>query len=152
MAKEYGKAAPDANYETNAKFLLEIEGIAIMAFEKITMGDSEWGVIEGRTGIDELVKGTSSGLKKPMVITVEKHLRVGGADDVKEIIDWHNAGSKDRKSGAVAHLDRDGAETIRFNFKNAWIPKITPFELDASQDSNPTVFVFDLSIPEITLG
>jgi phage tail-like protein len=142
-----GKAPADATLVPNAKFLLEVDNITIMSFEKITIGDSEWGVIEGRTGTDELHKLTSSGLKTVTTFTVEKQLRdEGGADDVKEIINWHAAGSKDRRTGAVVFLDRDDNELIRLEFSHGWISKFTYPELDASQNNTPLAFIFDISV------
>lgn len=140
----------DANYEPNAKFILEIDDIAITSFEKVTIGDSDWGIIEGRTGTDALHKITSSGLKSPTTITLEKHLRDGGAGDVVEIINWHAAGSKDRRSGAIVILNRDDEEQMRFEFKNGWISKFTAPELDAGQENNPTVFTFEISVGTVT--
>jgi phage tail-like protein len=142
----------DANYQPNAKFRLDIDDITITSFEKVTFGDSEWGVIEGRTGVDPLHKITSSGLKTVTTITLEKHLREGGASDVAELINWHQSGSKDRKSGAVVILDREDVEQLRFEFKNAWVSKVTIPELDAAQEASATIFVVELSIGEITLG
>ena len=54
----------DANYQPNARYLVEIDGIALMACEKATFGDSEWGIIEGRTGADPLyaLRGTFAAL------------------------------------------------------------------------------------------
>jgi len=145
----YGKAAPDANYELAGKFLLEIDGIAIMAFEKIKIGDSEWGLGEGRTGADPLTKTTFSGLKKPNIITIEKSVRVGGVDDVKEILEWHLSGSKDRRDGSIVTLDRDGQEIYRENFKNAWVSKVTHPERDASSDDAQLTYTFELSVSEV---
>ena len=144
----YGAALPDANTELNSKFLLEIDNIAIMAFEKLTFGDSEWGLITNRTGADDLTKQTASGLKKETTLTIEKHLRVGGAADVNELVQWHQLGSKNKKSGSVVMMDRDGNETLRINFKGAWVSKVGFPELDASQEDQNSVWTFDLSIPE----
>lgn len=137
------------NYESNALFSLEIDDISIMSFEKVTFGDSEFGVIEGRTGIDPHYKQTSSGLKMTTDITIEKHLREGQKSEVLEITDWHQGGSKDRRSGAVVIHDRLGTEVIRFNFKDAWVSKASYPELDANQENNPVVFTFTLSVGEI---
>lgn len=142
-------APKDATYVPNARFILEIDNISIMSFEKVGMGDSEWGIIEGRTGADDLIKNTSSGLKTVTTFTIEKHLRdSGGSEDIKELINWHAAGSNDRRTGAIIIQDREGAELLRYEFKYAWISKHTPPELDASQDNSPLVFIFELSVGE----
>ena len=143
---------PDANYEPNVKFILEIDDIALTSFEKVTIGDSTWGIIEGRAGTDPLTKITSSGLKSVQVITLEKQMRDGAAQDLNELIVWHTAGSKDRRSGAIAILNRDDEELMRFNFKLGWVSKFTPPELDANQDNTAMVFKFEISIGEVTLG
>jgi len=143
----------DATYVPNAKFILEIDDIAITSFEKVTMGDSEWGILDGRTGTDPLYKITSSGIKTPSIITIEKHLRDSdGISDIKPIITWHQAGSKDRRSGAIVVLDREDKEQIRFEFRNGWVSKFTPPELDASQENNPSIFAFEISIGEFTVA
>jgi len=149
MPKTYGAAAADANYIPNVKYMLEVDGIALMAFEKITPSDSEWGVIEGRTGIDPLVKIPSSGLKKTQTIECEKYIRDGGMSDVKEILDWHSQGSLDRRSGALIYMDREDVEILRLNFTNAWISKASLPDEDGTQDSNPMVFKFTIIAPEL---
>jgi len=151
MATNYGAASADANTELNSKFLLEIDNISVMAFEKITIGDSEWGLITNRTGADGLTKQTASGLKKETTLSIEKHLRVGGAADVNEIIQWHQLGSTSKKSGAIALLDRDGNEVMRLNFKEAWVSKVGFPELDAASEDSNSVFTFDLSVPEFVV-
>jgi hypothetical protein len=147
--KSYGASAPDANYLPNVKYMLEIDGIAIMAFEKLTPSDSEWGVIEGRTGIDPLVKIPSSGLKKTQTIEGEKHIRDGGIADIRELLTWHSKGSLDRRSGALVYMDREDVEIIRLNFKNAWISKTSLPDLDGTADSSPMVFKFTIVMPEL---
>lgn len=142
----------DANYQPNAKYLVEIDGIALMACEKVTFGDSEWGIIEGRTGADPLHKITSSGIKTATTITLEKHLREGGVDEVREMINWHASGSKERKSGAIVLQDRDGLELMRFEFTNGWVSKFTSPEMDATQDNSPMLFTFELSVGEYRLA
>jgi len=137
---------PNATYIPNAKFLLEIDGISIGSFEKATLGDSEWAIISGRTGDYALHKVTSSGLKTVTTLTLEKHLRDGGRDEVNEMLEWHKGGSKNRKSGSLVIADREDVEQIRYNFNDGWVSKITPPPMDASQDNSPLVFIFEISL------
>jgi len=142
---------PNSNYETSAKFLLEIDGIALTRFQKVTLGDSEWGIIASRSGTDKLSKVTSSGLRTELVITLEKHLQAGGEADINELIEWHQSGSLDRKSGAITYLDREDQPLVTFEFTDGWISKLTPPELDATQENSPLVFTFEISVGEYHL-
>lgn len=142
----------NSTYTPNAKFILEIDNISIGSFEKVSFGDSEWGVIEGRSGNSPLTKITSSGLKTVTTITLEKQLRDGGAAAVQELVDWHNAGSSDRRSGAVIYLNREDEEIQRISFDYGWVSKVTPPELDASQDNTPLVWSFEISVGSYTVS
>lgn len=148
----YGSAAPDANLELANKFVVEIDGIALAAFEKVKLPDLEWAVGETRTGIDALKKQTYSGLQKPGVISLEKALRVGGVADIKKLLEWARGGSTDRRSGSIFLTDRDGQEVLRFNFKNGWASKAAVPEMDASADSPAATFTFEISVPEWTVA
>lgn len=149
MAYSYGAAGPKADNELSSKFAIEIDGIRLAAFEKCSVGDSEHAVIESRTGIDPLTKQACSGLKNIQTVTIEKNLRVGGADDLEELINWHRAGSADKRSGSIISLDRDGNEIHRLNFADGWISKWTPPEFDASSDE-AQMHVFEITVPEVT--
>ncbi len=145
---DYGQAAPDANVETKSRFRIEIDNIQIMAFEKCVIGASEWTTGENRTGIDPPMKQRYSGMQKPIDVTLTKNERDGGAADVNEIIAWHQAGSRDRRSGAVIMLSQDGEEIRRFNFRNAWITKYTPSEADAANETDAMTHEFVLAVGE----
>jgi len=149
---EYGNAAPDAEVQLNSRFRLEIDGIQLMAFEKVTIGDSEWTEGTTRTGIDKLVKQTFAGVKNSIEITIEKNERIGGAADINQIIEWHQSGSSDRRTGAIIYLDRAGDPIRRLNFSNAWVKKWTPPEADANADDTAATHSFVLSVPEVSLG
>jgi len=148
----YGTAAANADVQLTSQFRLELDGIQVMAFEEVEIGDSEWSEITNRTGIDGLVTQTSSALKKPIDITIKKHERVGGAADIDSIIAWHQGGSGDRRNGAIIYLDRAGAVIRRLNFGNAWIKKYTFPPLNANEESGKAVHSFVLSVPEISVG
>jgi phage tail-like protein len=145
-------ADTQANFQPNCMYMLEIDGISTMSFEKLAINGSEWSIIEGRAGTDPLYKTTSSGLKTNQTITIEKHLRVGEVDDVKELINWHMAGSNTKKTGAVVLLDRDKAEIMRFNFKQAWVSKFTPPDLEGRADNTAMVFGFELAVAGLSVA
>lgn len=144
MAK-YGKAKPDANVEANARFILEVEKIALMAFEECKIGKSTWSKMANRVGVDGDTKRQSSGLLSQDPITCKKSVRVDGWQDVKEFLDWHSAGSKDRRTGAVIMMDRTGSEIARFSFVNAWISDRSEINLSALADGDPIDFTFELT-------
>ena len=144
---DYGTAAPDANVEIRSKFRLEIDGIAVGAFEAVKLGELKWGEITNRTGIDDLKQGTSTGLQVPTDITVKKMLRVGGIADIKQFYTWWNAGSTDRRSGAVVLLDRDDTEIDRVNFRNAFVLSISEIDLEAISEADAVEWEFTLRTP-----
>jgi len=146
----YGQAAADANLELKSKFRLEVDNISLMAFEGLKFGESTWGEIKSRTGVDGLTQETMSGLKQTTTIEITKKLRVGGAGDIAEILNWHTQGSKDRRGGSIIILDRDDNEVMRFNFKNAWVLTRSEIEFDASDETGDIPFVFTLSVAEVT--
>jgi len=142
----YGSAKPDANPELANCFVLELDRIKIAAFEKCKIGDKEWSVGQTRTGLDALELQTFSGLQKPTTIRFEKTLRAGGFSDLKQLVDWWNNGSKDRRGGSVTLLDRDGQDVWTIVFENAWVSKCEVPELDARGENPEATFVFEISI------
>lgn len=137
-----------ANPELASCFLVEIDGIAEGAFKAVKIGDSEWPIGENRSGIDPLIKSTYSGIKKPTTIELTKVLVEGAADTIRTFTDWHSAGSTDKRNGAIVHLDRTGAEVMRYNFSDGWVSKVKVPDLDATDDNAELGFVFTLSISE----
>lgn len=142
----YGTAPAGAISEIAVKFILEVDSVALTAFEKITISDSEWGVVPNRTGNDGLNMQEDSGLKKVQTIEFTKHHRAGGTADIKQLLTWHNAGAKDKRSGAVVYFDRDDTELMRLNFKDGWVMKVKPPESDAETEDAKMTWVFTLSI------
>lgn len=150
MAGPYGAAGPDAVPELGSKFILDIDGVQFGAVEKVTIPAQEWTVGEDRTSADDLNKGKYSGLHKSGPIVIEKHLRAGGIVDIKKIYDWKAGGSKDRRSGSIALLDREGNELMRWNFKEGWVSKMGDITLDATADDQKVPFIFEISVSEVT--
>lgn len=148
MSGTYGSAQPDANPELGAHFRLEVDNIAVAAFEECTLGASEWNTMDERTGIDGDTSQPVSGTKKPETCSCVKHLRVGGVEDILQLLNWHRKGSKDRRRGAIVHLDRDGNEIMRWNFTGGWISKRGEIPLKAAGGADPIPFPFDITAPE----
>lgn len=147
---KYGAAGPNADPQLSALFAVEIDGIGSMAFESYKLGDSETNIMEARTGIDSAVKRAAAGLDNVRTITLEKSLRVGGNPDMKQLTDWRQGKSSDKRSGAIIVFDRDKTEVVRFNFKDAWISKWGGPDGDASSDSDSVKFTFELTVSEVT--
>lgn len=140
---------PNADREITSRFDLELDGIARMGFERCVIPAQEWTTIERRTGTDDLTVQKSSGLRKSANLLCTKELRVGGTDEVFDLLDWFGAGSKDRRSGAIVQRNRDGVEIMRWNFTDGWISKHDEIELDASADSEPVMFRFELAVSKL---
>lgn len=146
MAEKFGAANSDASSEMNGKFLLEIDGIALAAFTKLTIGRSEWGKFPDRTGADSLKTKESSGLMKPAVLKLEKDLKIGGVSDIIQFLNWHQQGSLDRRTGAVILQDRNNAEKIRWTFNDGWLSAIDDIDLDATAENAPVKFAMEVSV------
>lgn len=148
----YGSAEANANVELNSKFRVEIDGVAVMAFEKFKLDDAEWGEVNARTGADDINTRTSSGLRKPHRMTVTKHLRVGGWADIAQFWEWFEKGSKERKDGAIVVLDRDGNDVGRVNFKEAWVQKSSFPEHDANNEAEALPYAWNIVARELDFG
>jgi hypothetical protein len=146
MSGTFGSARPDANPELANSFILELDRIKVAAFEKCKIGDKEWSLGQTRTGLDGLEQQTYSGLQKPVSIRFEKTLRVGGISDLKQLVDWYNGGSKDRRGGSVTLLDRDAKDVFTIVFENGWVSKCEVPEMDARSENPEATFVFEVSV------
>ena len=102
---------------TNFNFTVEIDGIKRAEFHECTGFNSSVDVIEHREG------GAISPLKlagqtKYANITLRR-----GVTDDRELYAWHldaAAGNVQRKNGSIVVRDRQGTETARWNFFDAW--------------------------------
>lgn len=147
----FGTAAQDASSEIGAKFILEVDNIALGAFTKVTTPRSEWGKMVDRTGADNMNLKESSGLIKSTTIKLTKDLKVGGVPDLQEFYTWHLQGSLDTRSGAIIILDRDDNEIMRYTFHDAWVSVIDEVELDATAESTPFTFSMELTVSKVTM-
>lgn len=147
-----GLAAPNAQHEITAKFHLELDGIAKFGFDQCTVPMREWGSVEGRTGLDGLTVTKSSGLKKVENIKCVKKLRAGGVAEVMSLLEWFEAGSTDKRNGAIINYDRAGNELIRWNFRDGWVMRHDEINLDASQENEALIFSFEIAVSDIVPG
>lgn len=145
----HGAAGPDANMELTANFALEMDGIEVTAYKKVSIDGSEWSTLSTRTGIDDLNMSTGSGLKKVHVITFEQPLREGGASDVEAIWNKHQLGSSAKFTGAVIQNNRDQTEVLRLTFRNGWIKKCTPPSWDAEEEAGVSIWSFEIEASEL---
>lgn len=144
-----GTADPGANHELTANFALEMDGIDVTAYKKLSIDGSEWSSLSTRTGIDDMNSPTGSGLKKVHVITFEQPLNEGGAADVATIWNKHQQGSSAKFSGAVVQNNREQTEVCRMTFKNGWIKKCTPPSFDAEEEAGASIYSFEIEASEL---
>ena len=147
---DYGAAGPDANPQLSAKFRIEIDGINLGAVQKATIDGSEWNTMNARTGIDDLDSLTASATKKVHVMTIEKNLVEGGESDIQAFMDWHDAGSSERKTGALVPLGRDGNEVLRITFAKGWLKKVTFPQFDAEDEAGPLTYTFEIEFSKLS--
>lgn len=143
---DYGAAAPDANIELKSLFRLEIDNVPSMAFEGLTVGEASWAEIEQRTGIDDLVRTKGSGLRDAETLKITKRLRVGGQADVIPILNWYMKGSTDRRNGSVIITNRETADILRINFKEAWVQSRGELDFNATEEGGTVDFTFTLRL------
>lgn len=146
---DYGAAGADSNLELSALFAVELDGIAVTAFEKVNIDGSEWATINSRLGTDNLETQTSSGLKKSHVITIEKNVREGGWADIKDLINWHNGGASDKRSGAIIHNNREGIEIGRISFTKGWMKKVTYPQMDSTEEGGGVIYTFEIECAHV---
>ena len=105
----------------NYNFLVELDGISRAAFQECSGFDSTIDVIEHREGGENTVLRKLPGMTKYSNIV----LKWGVTDDT-ELYDWHRKviqGDIERKNGSIVMLNRNGEETVRWNFIRAWPTK-----------------------------
>ena len=113
----------DFNYK------VEIDGIVRGAFQQCSGFDSTIDVIEHREGGENTTLRKLPGLTKYSNII----LKWGMTDDM-ELYTWHRdavLGRMQRRNGSIILLDREGNETARWNFYNAWPTKYDGPDLNA---------------------
>ena len=102
-------------------FRVEIDGVAIAAFNEVSGLVSETDVIEYRAG------GESNTVRKLPGLTRYANLvlRRGVTQDA-ELWNWRKSvvdGQVDRRNGSIILLEDDRSDVVRWNFVRGWISK-----------------------------
>ena len=117
----------------NARFLLEIDGIAIAGFSQATIPENSTEAVEYRDGNDPPTVRKLWSLNSYGNLTLEK----GVTDDSMALFEWRQTveqGQVDqaRRNVAVVVLDEEGEAGPRWEFENAWPTQYDAPDLDAT--------------------
>jgi len=113
----------------NFNFLVEIDGITQAGFSECTGFEISTDPVEYREGGYDNTVRKLPGLNKYGNIMLK-----WGLTDSKELYNWYRDiinGKVQRKTGSIVIRDLDGAEKVRWNFKEAWPTKYNPADLNA---------------------
>lgn len=105
-------------------FLVEIDGITRAAFRECSGLDTSQSPIEYREGGDPLTVRKLPGLNSYSAITLSR----GITADPPELYSWRRqaeVGNVQRVNGSIVLLNDQGAEVMRWNFREAWPSKWT---------------------------
>ena len=111
-------------------FLVELDGITRAGFRECSGLDSSQDPIDYREGNQRHTTRKLPGLVKHSNIS----LKWGITDDA-ELWNWRKQvmdGKIQRKNGSIILLDDEGAEKVRWNFRDAWPSKWTGPTLNAT--------------------
>ena len=100
------------------RFQVEIEGIADSRFLECSGLGSEVAVIEYREGGEPTAARKLPGRASYSDITLKR-----GITESKDLYEWHKAalqGNTQRRDGSIRLLDDEGAEVVRWVFRDAW--------------------------------
>jgi phage tail-like protein len=133
---------------TNFNFTVEIDSIKRAEFHECTGFNSSVDVIEHREG------GAISPLKlagptKYANITLRR-----GVTDDRDLYTWHleaAAGNVQRKNGSIVVRDRQGKETARWNFFDAWPVRWAGPALNA-EGNDVAIEEFELAVERLERG
>ncbi len=109
---------PRTDPYSNARFLVEIDGIVQAGFTEASGFGSTVEVVEYREGGD-----AATVRKLPGRVTYPDITLRWGLTDSRELYDWHLAavnGRIERRNGSIILLDSTGQEKVRWNFFGAW--------------------------------
>ena len=117
----------------NARFLLEIDGIAVAGFSQATIPENSTEAVEYRNGNDSPTVRKLWSLNSYGNLTLEK----GVTDDSMALFEWRRSveqGQVDdaRRNIAVVVLDEEGEQGPRWEFENAWPTQYDAPDLDAT--------------------
>jgi phage tail-like protein len=117
----------------NARFLLEIEGVAKAGFSRCRLPERRTDVVEYREGNEPPTPRKLAGLNRygPLV------LETGITDDSIALFEWQRQverGQVDeaRRTIAVVVLDEEGSPGPRYEFERCWPHRYEPSDLDAT--------------------
>jgi phage tail-like protein len=100
------------------RFQVEIDGIADSRFLECSGLGSEVAVIEYREGGEPTAVRKLPGRASFSDITLKR-----GITESKDLYEWHKAvlqGQVQRRNGSIRLLDDEGAEVVRWVFRDAW--------------------------------
>lgn len=106
--------------------LLDVDGIGVVAnFTSVSGVNSECEIVDNPYVNDQgkITIGKLPGKPKTSTITLKRGLTA----DAK-LWEWHKAvmqGTPDRRSGSVIMFSTDGIETVRWNFRDALLSKVS---------------------------
>ena len=109
-------------------FKLEIDGVVVGGFKEVS------GIEDGKMEADSATEAGRAGKAKYKNIILKR----GFVNDTS-LFDWSkkvSAGATDRKSISIIALDRDGKETMRYNFFEAWPVRWKAPELNSASDTH----------------
>src|SRR5215813_4513580 len=112
----------------NFNFLVEIDGVTQAGFSECTGFELSTDPIEYREGGENTTVRKLPGLTKFANITLK-----WGLTDSKELYSWYRdvvRGKIQRRNGSIIVLDVDGAEKVRWNFRDGWPTKYNPADLN----------------------
>jgi phage tail-like protein len=137
--------APRVDPLTDFNFGVEIDGITLAAFTKVSGLAATVDVITYRNGNDKL----STVRKLPGLRTYANIVLVHGLTQNRELWDWFQQG--DRRDGAIVLLDASLNDALRWNFDNAFPCKWSGPEL-AANTSEIAIEVLELAVEGIELA
>jgi phage tail-like protein len=117
-------------------FAIEIDRTEIAQFSEVSGLASEVDVIEVKenTPDGKLVIHKTMGAQKPATLTLKRAKNAS-----QDLWKWHEAALQGkladaRRNGSVVMKSYDGTEVARYNFENAWVPKISASTLKAGSN------------------
>jgi phage tail-like protein len=111
-------------------FLVEIDGITQAGFQECSGLDSQTAHIDYREGNFARHVNKLPGMNSFSPISLKR-----GVTDSDEFWRWREsvvAGRPDRRNGSIVLLDDQGAEKLRWNFRNGWLSKWTAPSFNAT--------------------
>lgn len=135
----------------NYSFKVEIDGIVRAAFQEASGFDSSIDITEHREGGENTTVRKLPAMTKYSNIT----LKWGTTQDM-ELYNWHRQWvtgdpAAKRVNGSIVVLDRQGQETLRWNFINAWPAKWTGPSFNA-EGNDVAIETLELAHEGIELG